>query len=128
MAKAKQKSAAPANMPQPPATGGKGILAWLGRNRFYFIAFFLPVALIYVAYAIFGMYPFGDESVLCLDLNGQYIYYFEAIRDAFHGDGSILYNWSRNLSGDYMGIIGYYLASPLLPDPRKPEYESDDSP
>lgn len=113
MAKAKQKSAAPANMPQPPATGGKGILAWLGRNRFYFIAFFLPVALIYVAYAIFGMYPFGDESVLCLDLNGQYIYYFEAIRDAFHGDGSILYNWSRNLSGDYMGIIGYYLASPF---------------
>ncbi len=113
MAKAKQKSAAPANMPNPPATGGKGILAWLGRNRFYFIAFFLPVALVYVAYAIFGMYPFGDESVLCLDLNGQYIYYFEAIRDAFHGDGSILYNWSRNLSGDYMGIIGYYLASPF---------------
>ncbi len=113
MAKAKQKSAAGAGTLQPPATGGKGILAWLGRNRYYFIAFFLPVAFIYIAYAIFGMYPFGDESVLCLDLNGQYIYYFEAIRDAFHGDGSILYNWSRNLSGDYMGIIGYYLASPF---------------
>lgn len=113
MAKAKQKSAAPATMPQKPAQGFSGFTAWLGRNRFYFIAFFLPVALIYLAYVIFGIYPFGDESVLCLDLNGQYIYYFEAIRDAFYGDGSILYNWSRNLSGDYSGIIGYYLASPF---------------
>ena len=62
---------------------------------------------------MFGLYPFGEHSVLCLDLNGQYVYYFEAIRDAFHGDGSILYNWSRNLSGGYQGVIGYYLASPF---------------
>lgn len=113
MAKAKQKSAAPASVPNQPVKGASGFLAWLGRNRLYFAAFFLPVVLVYIAYAIFGMYPFGDESVLCLDLNGQYIYYFEAIRDAFYGDGSILYNWSRNLSGDYSGIIGYYLASPF---------------
>ena len=71
------------------------------------------MALTYLAYALFGMYPFGPESVLCLDLNGQYVYYFEAIRDAFWGDGSIFYNWSRNLSGEFFGIIGYYLASPF---------------
>ena len=53
--------------------------------------------------------------MLCLDLNGQYVYYFEALRDAFWGDGSIFYNWSRNLSGEFMGIIGYYLASPFTP-------------
>ena len=51
--------------------------------------------------------------MLCLDLNGQYVYYFEALRDAFWGDGSIFYNWSRNLSGEFIGIIGYYLASPF---------------
>ncbi|HAG12455.1 MAG TPA: hypothetical protein DCG49_01155, partial [Ruminococcus sp.] len=104
-----QKTAAPA------AAGAKtgGIKGWLFRNRSYFLAFFLPIVLIYIAYAIFGIYPFGEHSVLCLDLNGQYVYYFEAIRDAFHGDGSILYNWSRNLSGGYQGVIGYYLASPF---------------
>ena len=95
-----------------PAKGG-GAKGWFSRNWSYFAAFFLPVVLIYIAYAIFGLYPFGDHSVLCLDLNGQYVYYFEAIRDAFHGDGSILYNWSRNLSGGYQGVIGYYLASPF---------------
>ena len=97
----------------PPNQTAGGFVSWLKRNRHYFLAFFLPIVLLYIAYAIFGMYPFGDHSVLCLDLNGQYVYYFEAIRDAFHGDGSALYNWSRNLSGGYMGVIGYYLASPL---------------
>lgn len=96
----------------PPNQKG-GFMSWLQRNRYYFLAFFVPILLLYIAYAIFGMYPFGEQSVLCLDLNGQYVYYFEAIRDAFHGDGSALYNWSRNLSGGYQGIIGYYLASPL---------------
>ncbi len=87
--------------------------AWVVRNRTYLVAFAIPVILTYLAYAIFGLYPFGEESVLCLDLNGQYVYYFEALRDAFWGDGSIFYNWSRNLSGEFMGIIGYYLASPF---------------
>lgn len=106
-----------AAMAAKPRSGVQGILSWLGswayRNRVYFAAFAIPAALTYLAYAIFGLYPFGEESVLCLDLNGQYVYYFEALRDAFWGDGSIFYNWSRNLSGEFMGIIGYYLASPF---------------
>lgn len=90
-----------------------GLKAWFQRNRIYFIAFFIPVILMYIAYAIFGIWPFGEESVLALDLNGQYIYYFEGLRDAIWGEQSILYSWSRSLSGEYMGVIGYYLASPF---------------
>lgn len=105
----KAKTAPPTVKPK----GLAGVQAWFGRNWCYVMAFFVPVILLYIAYAIFGLTPFGERSVLCLDLNGQYIYYFEAIRDAFWGDGSLLYNWTRNLSGDYSGIIGYYLASPF---------------
>ncbi|MGN0621874.1 MAG: YfhO family protein [Porcipelethomonas sp.] len=89
------------------------IRQWAFRNKIYFLAFILPVAVMYIAYALFKIFPFGDECVLVLDLNGQYVYYFEGLRDAFWGDGSALYSWSRNLSGGYMGIIGYYLASPF---------------
>lgn len=91
----------------------KGFKNWAYKNRIYILAFFIPVLIAYIAYAMFDIYPFGDNSVLVLDLNGQYINYFEALRDAFWGDGSIFYNWSRNLSGEFMGIIGYYLASPF---------------
>lgn len=79
----------------------------------YIVAFLLPAIILLIAYAIFKVYPFGEKSVLALDLNAQYVYYFEGLRDAIWGDGSIFYNWSRNLSGGYMGIIGYYLASPF---------------
>lgn len=83
------------------------------KPLYYVAAFLIPALLTLIAYAFFGIYPFNERSVLALDLNGQYIYYFEAIRDAFWGDGSVFYNWSRNLSGEFMGITGYYLASPF---------------
>ena len=51
--------------------------------------------------------------MLTLDLNGQYVYYFENIRDAFWSGRNPLYSWARNLSGGYQGVIGYYLASPF---------------
>lgn len=89
---------------------------WAYKNRSYFFAFFVPVIIMYIAYALFEAYPAdpnGDNSVLVLDLNGQYVYYFETLRDAFWGNGSIFYSWYRNLSGEFMGIIGYYLASPF---------------
>ena len=99
---------------QPASSGfGKTIKDILFRNRYYLIAFFVPIILMYIAYAIFGLHPFGKQSVLALDLNAQYVYYFEALRDNFWGDGSAFYSWSRNLSGGFMGVIGYYLASPF---------------
>lgn len=84
----------------------KGTKNWAKGNWVYFIAFLLPALLTFIAYVRFGIYPFASESssqgengsVLVLDLNGQYIYYFEALRDAFWGDGSFFYNWSRDLS------------------------------
>ena len=88
-------------------------VSWLYHKRMYFLAFFIPALIMFGVYAAFGVYPFGDNSVLVLDLNGQYVYYFEAMRDAFWGNGSMLYSWSRNLGGEMMGIYGYYLASPF---------------
>ncbi len=83
-------------------------------KRWYFLAFFLPASILFAAYAVFKVYPFGDNSALVLDLNGQYVYYYEAYRDAFWGDGSFIYDWSRNLGGEMFGIFAYYLASPFM--------------
>ena len=60
-----------------------------------------------------GIHPFGNGSVLVLDLNGQYVYFFESLRNAVYGEGSFLYSFFRALGGEYMGMYAYYLASPL---------------
>lgn len=86
---------------------------YLKDKILYFIVFSLPVLIMYLVYVFFSVYPAGDNSVLVLDLNGQYVYYYEALRDAFWGKSSLIYSWSRNLSGEFMGINAYYLASPF---------------
>ena len=92
----------------------RGFLKRTDGKRVYLLVFLIPVITMYITYAVFEVHPFGENSVLVLDLNGQYVYYYEALRDAFWGDGSMMYDWSRNLSGEMFGIFGYYLASPFM--------------
>lgn len=87
---------------------------WVYDKRAYFVIFAVPFIIMYIVYAIFKVHPFGEQSVLVLDLNGQYVYFYEAFRDAFWGEGSFIYNWGRNLSGEMFGIFAYYLASPFM--------------
>jgi len=85
------------------------------------ISFLIPFAVMLIVYLLFGVYPIkfkrGDNmisnSVLSLDLNAQYAYYFAYMKDVFAGKASLFYSWSRNLSGEFVGIIGYYLFSPF---------------
>ena len=88
---------------------GKIILS----TKAYWLSFILPAAILFAAYAIFGMYPFGVKSVLALDLNAQYVCYFDYMYDVFAGSESIFYTWSGSLSGEFFGTFAYYLASPF---------------
>ena len=75
--------------------------------------FFIPFFLTFLAYTMIGTFPFGPNSVLVLDLNAQYVYFFNALRDAVYGNGSLLYSFSRAMGGEFFGMYAYYLASPL---------------
>ncbi|MBR5767094.1 MAG: YfhO family protein [Clostridia bacterium] len=83
------------------------------ENKFLIVAFFLPLMIQWMIFIAMEVYPFGSNSVLVLDLNGQYVYFFEELRNKILGGGSMLYTWSRTLGGEFMGIYAYYLASPF---------------
>ncbi len=106
------------NVLTPPegslSNNNKGVKRWIYQHRIYALIFFVPLIIMYIVYAVFKVHPWGDNSVLVLDLNGQYVYYYEALRDAFWGDGSFIYSWNRNLSGEMFGIFAYYLLSPFM--------------
>lgn len=82
-------------------------------GSFLIWSFFLSFAMMLLVYVAMDVYPFGKSSVLVLDLNGQYVQFFAGLRDILHGDGSLLYSFSRSLGGEYLGIFTYYLASPF---------------
>jgi hypothetical protein len=67
----------------------------------------------FLVYLAMELHPFGNGTVLVLDLNGQYVYFHEALRDFVYGDNSLLYSFLRGLGGEFIGIYAYYLASPL---------------
>ncbi len=91
----------------------RNIRSSLYNNGYLFAAFFIPALLMFGCYAVFQIQPFGERSVLALDLNAQYVYYYDYMYDVIHNGESLFYSWSRNLSGEFFGIIGYYLASPF---------------
>ena len=84
------------------------------RDRSYLLwAFLLPFTVMLLLYVRDGVYPFGTNSVLVLDLNGQYVGFYEALRAFVYGNGSLLYSFARSLGGEMMGIYAYYIASPF---------------
>ncbi len=84
------------------------------RSHSYLIwCMVIPAVIMYLIYLSREIHPFGDESVLVLDLNAQYVYFFEALRKFVYGDASLLYSFSRALGGEFMGMYAYYIASPF---------------
>jgi len=83
------------------------------QNAYMACAFIIPVAIYFMVFIAMEVWPFGDNSVLVLDLNGQYVYFFEALRNAVMEGESLIYSWSRALGGEFTGIYAYYIASPL---------------
>lgn len=85
------------------------------KNQYGYLgfAFLIPAVVMLAIYIAHGHKPFGDFSVLTLDLNAQYVYFYEALREFVFGDASLLYSFSRSLGGEFMGIYAYYIASPL---------------
>ncbi len=101
----------------PPKKDKSPLLPTQNKSRkkrgYLLFCMLLPALLMYLLYLARGIHPFGQESVLVLDLNGQYVWFFEALRNFVKGDASLLYSFSRALGGEFLGIYAYYLASPL---------------
>ena len=82
--------------------------------NYLFIAFLLPLICTLSIMLIGGYEPFGNSrSMLYSDMYHQYYPFFVAFRDALRSGKSLLYTWDIGMGLDYLGLISYYLASPL---------------
>ena len=77
------------------------------------LAFFIPVLGMLMVMLCSGYEPFGSSSMLYSDMYHQYYPFFVAFRKALLSGESLLYSWNVGLGMDYLGLISYYLASPL---------------
>ncbi len=76
-------------------------------------AFAGPCVTMLLLMLVAGYTPFGDKSMLYSDMWHQYYPFFKAFREALRSGDSLLYTWNIGMGIDYLGLISYYLASPL---------------
>ena len=77
------------------------------------LAFAFPCAGMLFVMLVSRYEPFGNYSMLYSDMYHQYYPFFAAFREALRSGESLLHSWSVGLGMDYLGLIAYYLASPL---------------
>ena len=77
------------------------------------LAFLIPFVGMLFVMLISGYEPFGQYSMLYSDMYHQYYPFFVEFRRALLRGEGLMYNWSVGLGMDYLGLISYYLASPL---------------
>lgn len=74
--------------------------------------FLIPAAIMLITYACYGMAPFGENSVLIMDMSNQYCEFYCGLKH-IGSMGDLFFSWSKALGGNYIGVFAYYLSSPL---------------
>ncbi|MBE6977039.1 MAG: hypothetical protein E7438_00140 [Ruminococcaceae bacterium] len=77
------------------------------------LAFATPATMLLVLMFVTSVAPFGDYTLLYSDMYHQYFPFFKEFREALRSGDSLLWNWSAGGGMDYLGLIAYYLGSPL---------------
>ena len=77
------------------------------------LAFGIPFVWSVIICAAAGIYPFGENCILHVDMYHQYCPFFMEMQDKLANGGSFLYSWNLGLGSDFIGLYAYYLASPL---------------
>lgn len=91
-----------------------GLRAMLSENRFCALAFFCAAVIMVLVFYCFDMVPFGDVTILRMDLYHQYGPLFAELYERVKNGQSLLYSWNTALGGSFLGNFFNYLASPLL--------------
>ncbi len=85
----------------------------LSKRIFYHsIAFFIPVLVMLFLYKSKNVMPFGDSSILAMDLHGQYFPMLANYIETFF-KGGLLYSWNGSLGFNALAQNAYYATSPL---------------
>lgn len=83
------------------------------KRRYLLFSFLLPFIGYTIVMLVSQYAPFGRYSILYSDMYHQYFPFFVEFRETLRSGDSLLYNWNLGMGLDYLGLIAYYLASPL---------------
>ena len=85
----------------------------LAENQYIFLAFIVTLGTMFIVFLCNQIVPFGDKTILRMDLYHQYGPLFAELYERIrHGD-SLIYSWTSGLGSCFLGNYFNYLSSPL---------------
>lgn len=87
--------------------------AFFNDNRFIFISGLCAFVIMLLVYFCYDLIPFGDMTILRMDLYHQYGPLFAELYDRITSGGSLLYSWESGLGSSFLGNFLNYLSSPV---------------
>jgi len=77
------------------------------------LAFIIPAFIMLINYAIIGIFPFGEKSLLVSDLGNTYVDFMNNFRRAILGRESFIYSWNLGMGMSIIGTNTFFFNSPL---------------
>jgi uncharacterized membrane protein YfhO len=66
-----------------------------------------------LSYVWLGVWPFGTESVMIVDMHHQYGPMLSQLRDMIQNGGNLLYTFETGIGANFISLFAYYIASPF---------------
>ena len=82
------------------------------KHYYIWMSALLSFCGIAICYTALGVYPFGEESVMIIDMHHQYSAFFSLMREKALSFGSVTYSDNVGMGSGFLPLIAYYLCSP----------------
>ena len=97
----------------PPTLRKQSFIEKYACILYIFMAFLIPFLLMFFAFKVMGVSPYGDKQILVTDLWHQYYPFLVDYQSKLKAGESLLWSWTSGGGTNYIALIAYYLASPL---------------
>ncbi len=84
------------------------------KTAIFICAFFIPVIMMAIFWAVIGAYPFADGSVLTGDMDIEFVNFYAYFIHTLKTGNDWSYMLTKTLGGDYPGLAAFILHDPLL--------------
>ena len=97
----------------PPTLRKQSFIEKYAYLLYVLMAFLIPFLLMFFAFKIMGVAPYGTKQILVTDLWHQYYPFIVDYQAKLKAGESLLWSWTSGGGTNYIALIAYYLASPL---------------
>jgi len=76
-------------------------------------AFIIPAFIMLLCLVFIHAAPFGNNSLIFRDANGQYLDFLSYARTLISGENDLFYSFAKGMGGNLLSLAAYYLMSPF---------------